>query len=42
VWQVAHCVLSETLLCTEAGLQLLVPLLWQLSQLVIETPERLL
>ena len=41
-WQVAHCVLSETLLCTEAGLQLVVPPLWQLSQLVMETPLKLL
>jgi hypothetical protein len=39
---VAHWVDSETLLWNLLGVQLLVPPLWQLSQLVIDTPLRLL
>ncbi len=42
MWQLAHWVDTETLLWKLAGVQLLVPALWQLSQLAIDTPLRLL
>jgi hypothetical protein len=34
-WQVAHCVLTLTLLCSLAGVQAAKPALWQLSQLAL-------
>lgn len=35
-WQDAHCVVMVVLLCTLAGVQLLKPALWQVSQLADE------
>jgi hypothetical protein len=41
VWHVAHWVDSDTLLWNLPGFQLAYPDLWQLSQLVMATPVRL-
>ena len=38
IWQVAHCVDTDTLAWNLPGFQLVVPPLWQLSQLAIDTP----
>ena len=41
LWHVAHWVDSDTLLWNLPGFQLAYPDLWQLSQLVMATPVRL-
>jgi hypothetical protein len=38
LWQLAHWVLTDTLLCKRAGAQAAYPALWHVSQLVITTP----
>jgi hypothetical protein len=38
VWQVTQFVLTDTLVCTRAGAQVLKPDLWQLSQLTAANP----
>ncbi|MGH7460547.1 MAG: hypothetical protein ACREMA_05910 [Longimicrobiales bacterium] len=40
LWQLAHCVLTDTLLWNFAGAQATNPPLWQLSQLTMATPLR--
>jgi hypothetical protein len=38
VWQLAHCVETDTEACKRAGVQALKPALWHVSQLGITTP----
>ena len=40
MWQVAHCVDTDPLAWNLPGSELVVPPLWQLSQLAIDTPLR--
>ena len=40
MWQLAHCAETDTLVWNCPGVQLLVPDLWQLSQLVMATPDK--